>query len=94
MRAGREVEAGRGAGRAELGQAGGEAGRAREGGGASVGPARAVGCGPSGGERGVGRCWVDLGRVLAGFWAFWVLGFVLGFSFLFLNFSSPNSNKV
>ena len=25
------------------------------------------------------RCWVDLGRVLAGFWAFWVLGFLLGF---------------
>ena len=72
----------------------GEAGRAREGGGASVGPARAVGCGPSGGERGVGRCWVDLGRVLAGFWAFWVLGFVLGFSFLFLNFSPTKSNKV
>jgi len=45
-------------------------------------------------QGGVGRCWVDLGRVLAGFWAFWVLGFVLGFSFLFLNFSPTKSNKV
>ena len=27
------------------------------------------------------RCWVDLGRVLAGFWAFWVLGFVSNFYF-------------
>ena len=42
------------------------------------------------GEGGVGRCWVDLGRVLNflgfGFWVF--------FSFLFLNFSPTKSNKV
>ena len=34
------------------------------------------------GEGGVGRCWVDLGRVLAGFWDFWVFGFCFVLFFL------------
>ena len=83
MRAGREAEAGRGAGRAELGQVR-DAGLGRAGekwcarglkGGVWAGPkwargkGRGLGLGPDWGER-----WA----------AGWVLGFVLGFSFLFL----------
>ena len=48
--------------------------RSRAEGGVRAGP-------PRKGEGGVGRCWVDLGRVLAGLWAFWVLGFVSNFYF-------------
>jgi len=93
VRAGREAEAGRGAGRAELGQVrDAELGRAGEKwcarglkGGVRAGPkwargkGRGLGLGPDWGER-----WA----------AGWVLGFVLGFSFLFLNFSPTKSNKV
>ena len=48
--------------------------RSRAEGGVRAGP-------PRKGEGGVGRCWVDLGRVLAGLWAFWVLDFVSNFYF-------------
>ena len=75
-------QAGSGRGPDERGPvAGGESGSVRD-------VARGLGrSGPAGEQGGVGR-------VLAGFWAFWVLGFVLGFSFLFLNFSPTKSNKV
>jgi hypothetical protein len=65
---------------------------------AAAGQAGEVGFGPDEGEIGLGRTGERgglrvgfcLGPVLAGFWAFWALGF----SFLYLNFSPTKSNKV
>ena len=72
VRAGPSAKAGRGAGRAKLGQV-------RD---AGLGRAGEEGSGPR-----VGFC---LGPVLAGFWAFWVLGFL----FPTLLLSKSNSIKV
>ena len=56
--------------------------RSRAEGGVRAGP-------PRKGEGGLGRCWVDLGRVLAGLWAFWVLGFQGGLGWARLGFWVP-----
>ena len=96
MRAGREAEAGRGAGRAELGQVR-DAGLGRAGekwcarglkGGVRAGPKWARGKG-----EGLG-CWVGLGPDWGERWAAgWVLFWVFCFLLLFY-ISKSNSNKV